>query len=166
MSAVIVAILRVTTINQWFESALTSVIIASFDGKSTFNANIQHRLSTKRKCHVMLMTNQRQELRCQAAKLQGHSQHIYTRPQRHVIILYVIMFQIHSLTDERFKDHWLNVATKISYQFIFLFLDFFWNSLLRHAETLLDILTGTIDITMLSTFNVSIWWIALQLIRV
>ena len=73
----------------------------------------------------MLMTNQRQELRCQEAKLQGHSQNIYTRPQRYVITLYVIMFQIHCLTDERFKDRWLNFATETSYQFMFLFLDFF-----------------------------------------
>ena len=97
-----VEILRVPTMNQRFESALTSKIIASFAVKSTFNANIQHRLSTKRKCHVMLMTNQSQELRCQAAKLPGHSFHIYTRPQRHVIILYIIMFQIHSLSDNQF----------------------------------------------------------------
>ena len=42
----------------------------------------------------------------------------------------------------------------------------FCESLLRQAETLLDILTVTIDITMLSSFNVSIWWFVLQLIRV
>ena len=174
---VIVEILRVLTINQRFESALTSVIIASFDGKSTFNANIQHRLSTKRKCHVMLMTNQRQELRCQAAKLQGHSQHIYTRPQRHVIILYVIMFQIHSLTDERFIDvgwEYPDIYQRPLVEFrdknklsIYVPLPWlFWNSLLKQAETPLDTLTVTIDIIMLSTFNALIWWIVLQPIRV
>ena len=52
----------------------------------------------------MLMTNQRQELRWQAAKLQGHSLLIYTRPQSHVIISYIIMFQIHSLIGEQFID--------------------------------------------------------------
>ena len=101
---VVVEILRVPTIDQRFESALTSIIITSYAGKPTFNANIQHRLSTKRKCHVMLMTNQCLELRRQRAKLPGHSLHIYARPLRHVIFLYIIMFQIHSLTDQRFID--------------------------------------------------------------
>ena len=174
---VIVEILPVPIIDQRFESALTSIIITSFAGKSTFNANIQHRLSTKRKCHVMLMTNQREELRCHAAKLQGHSQLIYTTPQRHVITLYIIMFQIHSLTDERFIDvdwEYPHIYQRPLAEFcdknklsIYVPLPWLvWNSLLMQAETPLDTLTVTIDITMLFTFNVLIWWIVLQLISV
>ena len=174
---VIVEILRVPTINQRFESALTSIIIASFGNKSTFKASIQHRLSMKRKCHVILMTNQREELRCQAAKLQGHSQHMYTRLQRHMIILYIVMFQIHSLIDERFIDVGLehpNIYQRPLVEFldktklsIYVPLPWrFWNSLLRPAETPLDIVTVIMDITILCMFNVLIWWIVLQLIRV
>ena len=62
------------------------------------------------------------------------------------------------------KDRWSNFSRKTSYQFMFLLT--FCKSLLRQAEILLDILTVTIDITILCTLNVSIWWIILILIRV
>ena len=105
------------------------------------------------------------------------SAHLHETTEARDYFIYIIMFQIHSLTDERFIDvvwDYPDIYQRPLVEFrdknklsIYVPLPWlFWNSLLRQAETPLDILTVTIDITMVCTFNVFIWWIVLQLIRV